>query len=59
MRGVRLQPIDRSAPFERRPTRMLDDRPIRIFVSYAHEDMAWRNVLFNQSLRVPAGIRCV
>ena len=59
MHGVRLQPIDRSAPFERRPTRMLDDRPIRIFVSYAHEDMAWRNVLFSESLRVPAGIRCV
>ena len=36
---------------------MPDDRPIKIFVSYAHEDTAWRDVLFKESLRVPAGIR--
>ena len=32
------------------------DRPIRIFVSYAHEDEAWREALFSQSLYTPAGM---
>lgn len=38
--------------------RMKIDRPVRIFVSYAHEDEAWRNALFGQSFSVPDGIRC-
>lgn len=36
---------------------MKEDRPLRLFVSYAHEDTAWRNVLFKESLSVPSGIR--
>lgn len=32
------------------------DRPIRIFVSYAHADEAWRDALFSQRLYTPAGM---
>lgn len=37
---------------------MQDDRPVRIFVSYAHEDTAWRNVLFKEGFCVPSGTCC-
>lgn len=39
----------------KRPFRVQDDRPVRIFVSYAHEDTAWRSVLFNEGFCVPSG----
>lgn len=35
---------------------MKAERPVRIFVSYAHEDGAWRNTLFRQNITTPSGI---
>ena len=37
----------------------MQDRPVRIFVSYAHEDCAWRDVLFSQTLHTPLGMHFV
>lgn len=34
----------------------MPDRPIRVFVSYAHEDKAWRETLFAQRLYTPLGM---
>lgn len=34
------------------------DTPVRIFVSYAHEDRAWRDALFSSGLNAPEGYVC-
>jgi hypothetical protein len=33
-----------------------DDSPVRIFVSYAHEDEAWREALFRNAIDTPDGV---
>jgi hypothetical protein len=34
----------------------MQETPVRIFVSYAHEDAAWRDVLFRRAVELPDGV---